>query len=232
MASFVLVHGAWHGGWCWVRVARLLRNAGHDVFTPTLTGLAERAHYRGTPINLTTHITDIADLLRWENLNDVILVGHSYAGAVISGAAAHEPARIRTLVYLDAFVPQPGQSVSNLRSDAARANTIQSASSNGAWLPPISAAHFNVNPADAAWVDSQCTPHPLGCFLQALPESGAALVPNRRYIFATNYPNTPFRQFRDPLSKDPAWRVDEIATGHDAMLDDPAGLAALLLREA
>jgi pimeloyl-ACP methyl ester carboxylesterase len=231
MTCFVLVHGAWHGGWCWARVARLLRNAGHEVFTPTLTGLAERAHYRGTPINLETHITDVADLLRWENLDQVVLVGHSYGGAVVNGAAAVQPSRIRTLVFLDAFLLQPGQAVWGGMEEPARTRVAESAASDGAWILPLSSAHFAVNPADQSWVDAQCTPQPIGCFLQALSASGADLVPNRRYIFATGYPRTPFRPFRDRVAADPTWRVDDIGTGHDAMLDDPAALATLLMRE-
>ena len=231
MASFVLVHGAWHGGWCWARLARLLRAAGHDVFTPTLTGLAERAHHPATPVTLATHITDIADLLRWENLSNVVLLGHSYGGAVITGAAAREPARIGTLVYLDAFIPRPGQAMWDLMNETTRARLAGGVAANGAWVVPLSAEHFNVNEADRAWVDSQCTPHPIGCFLQALPESGISLVAHRHYIFATGYERTPFRPFRDACAQDPAWRVDDIAAGHDAMLDNPADLAAILLKD-
>ncbi len=113
-ATFVLVHGAWHGGWCWVRVARLLREAGHLVFTPSLTGLGDRAHLARPEVDLTTHVHDIAGLLDMEEIEDAILVGHSYGGMVISGAAAQAPTRAAHLVYLDAFVPRAGQAVMDL----------------------------------------------------------------------------------------------------------------------
>jgi pimeloyl-ACP methyl ester carboxylesterase len=108
MATFVLVHGAWHGGWCYARVARLLRAAGHDVYTPTLTGVGERAHLAALSMTLTTHVRDIVNVLEYENLSDVILCGHSYGGMVITGVAAAAGERIRTLFYLDAFLPEDG----------------------------------------------------------------------------------------------------------------------------
>jgi len=108
MATFVLVHGAWHGGWCWKRVAALLRQAGHEVFAPTLTGLGERAHLMSNAIDLHTHIRDILGVLQWEELADVVLCGHSYGGMVISGVADRVPEKLRSLVYLDAFVPDNG----------------------------------------------------------------------------------------------------------------------------
>jgi pimeloyl-ACP methyl ester carboxylesterase len=232
MATFVLVHGAWHGGWCWARVAKLIRDAGHDVHTPTLSGLAERAHLPGTSISLTTHVTDITSLLQWWDLSDVILVGHSYGGAVITGVASRVAGRLRSLVYLDAFVPQDGQAIIDLMSDSGRANLMAAAAINGAWIPPISAAHFEVNDVDRAWVDAQCTPHPIGCFLEATRLTGReAAVARRVYLFATSYRNTPFRPFHDRFRNDPAWHVEQIATGHDAMLDDPRALATLLLNE-
>ena len=106
MSTFVLVHGAWHGGWCWRRVERLLRAQGHEVLTPTLTGLGERAHLMSRQIDLETHIEDVLGVLRIENLRDVVLCGHSYGGMVITGVADREPECITALVYLDAFVPE------------------------------------------------------------------------------------------------------------------------------
>ena len=109
MTTFVLVHGAWHGGWCYKRVARLLRQAGHDVYTPTLTGLGERAHLMNRAIALDTHVQDIVGVIRCEELSDVVLCGHSYGGMVITGVAEQMAAKIRSLVYLDAFVPENGK---------------------------------------------------------------------------------------------------------------------------
>jgi len=107
--TYVLVHGAWHGSWCWKRVRKSLRDAGHQVFTPTLTGVGDRSHLNSAAINLSTHIADVVNLLQWEDLSDVVLCGHSYGGSVISGVIDRIPERIRTLVYLDAFVPEDGE---------------------------------------------------------------------------------------------------------------------------
>ena len=116
--TFVLVHGAWHGGWCWQRVADRLRNGGHKVFTPTLTGLGERSHLLRTGIDIGTHITDVVNVLKWERLSDVVLCGHSYGGFVISGVAEQMASAIRSIVFLDAFVPNDGDTTQNLTSAA------------------------------------------------------------------------------------------------------------------
>ena len=111
MSTFVLVHGAWHGSWCWKRVRRALQNLGHDVFTPTLTGVGERSHLLTREVNLETHIQDVVNLLQWEDLTGVVLCGHSYGGVVVSGAADRVAERIGSMVYLDAFVLDNGQSL-------------------------------------------------------------------------------------------------------------------------
>src|SRR3954449_4648480 len=111
MATFVLVHGAWHGSWCWKRVRKALQSAGHDVFTPTLTGVADRSHLASPNVNLEMHVADVVNLIRWEELDDVVLCGHSYSGCVIPGVADRVPERLRALVYLDAFILENGQSL-------------------------------------------------------------------------------------------------------------------------
>src|SRR6204780_3652494 len=116
--TFVLVHGAWHGGWCWQRVADWLRHGGHAVFTPTLTGLGERSHLLRAGIDLTTHVTDVVNVIKWEELSDVVLCGHSYGGMVISGVADQMAAAIRSIVFLDAFVPKNGEAAQDLTSSA------------------------------------------------------------------------------------------------------------------
>ena len=120
MSTFVLVHGAWHGSWCWKRVRKALQDQGHQVFTPTLTGIAERSHLLSPTVNLDTHIDDVVNLIRWEELSDVVLCGHSYGGAVISGVADRIPDRIRSLVYLDAFLLEDGESLHDLLSEGQR----------------------------------------------------------------------------------------------------------------
>src|ERR1700728_4589280 len=113
--TFVLVHGAWHGGWCWRRVTDRLTVKGHRVYTPTLTGVADRSHLLSESVNLSTHVTDVVNLIRWEEMTDIVLCGHSYGGMVVTGVADKMSERIAALVYLDAFVPESGQSMQDLR---------------------------------------------------------------------------------------------------------------------
>jgi pimeloyl-ACP methyl ester carboxylesterase len=158
LTTFVLVHGAWHGGWCYKRVARLLRQAGHEVYTPTLTGLGERAHLMNRTIDLNTHVQDIVGVIRCEELSDVVLCGHSYGGMVIAGVAEQIAAKISALVYLDAFVPENGKSLFDYQAaevaERMRSDAVQNG--EGYMITPIPAARFAVNAADAGWVDAMC----------------------------------------------------------------------------
>jgi pimeloyl-ACP methyl ester carboxylesterase len=163
MATYVLVHGAWHGSWCWKRVRKALQTAGHDVFTPTLTGVGERSHLNSAGVSLSTHIADVANLIRWEELSDVILCGHSYGGCVISGAADRIPDRIRALVYLDAFVPEDGDALTAMLPPG-QAQGMRQAAEDGWKVAPIPAEAFKVNTRDSAWVNRQCTPQALATF--------------------------------------------------------------------
>src|SRR5258707_5324266 len=159
--TFVLVHGAWHGGWCWQRVADRLRGGGHAVFTPTLTGLGERSHLLRAGIDLNTHITDIVNVMKWEDLSDVVLCGHSYGGMIIAGVAEQMAPAIRSIVFLDAFVPRNGESTQDLTGAAVREG-IQAALQRGEiGMPPRTGEAFGVNPADRAWVDRLCVPQPI-----------------------------------------------------------------------
>ena len=176
---FVLVHGAWHGGWCWRRVVDRLTAKGRYVVAPTLTGLGERSHLASDSITLSTHIDDVVNEIKWKDLDAVTLVGHWYGGMVITGVAERVRERIAAIVYLDAFLPQDGQSLSTLRGSRG------SAPSPEAFAPPIPAASFRVNAKDAAWVDSKMTPHPVKCFTETLRVSGAYLtIPQKIYIRA------------------------------------------------
>jgi pimeloyl-ACP methyl ester carboxylesterase len=230
MTTFVLVHGAWHGGWCYKRVARLLRQAGHEVYTPTLTGLGERAHLMSRTIDLNTHVQDIAGVIRWEELSDVVLCGHSYGGMVITGVAEQAADKIGTLVYLDAFVPENGTSLfdyfpgEQMRTDAAE-------NGEGYIVTPISAARFQVNANDAAWVDAMCVKHPLATFEQKLALSGQR-VPKNVYILATGWESSTFRQIAARFKDETGWQVVSIACGHDVMIDRPQELAAALIAAA
>jgi pimeloyl-ACP methyl ester carboxylesterase len=230
--TFILVHGAWHGGWCYRRVADVLIRAGHRVFAPTLTGLGERSHLYDAEINLTVHIEDVSKVLHYERLGDVTLVGHSYGGMVVTGVAARHPEKINSLVYLDAFIPGHNQSLHDLVPEQdARAQRESATSQNRYSVAPIAAEVFNVNPADRAWVDSLCTPQPLSTFTERLPLTDAIeRVTRKIYVLATGNPMVGlFRTFRDVVARRPGWRSYELACGHDVMIDLPGETAEILL---
>ena len=151
--TFVLVHGAWHGGWCWQRVADRLRGGGHAVFTPTLTGLGERSHLLRHGIDLKTHVTDVVNVMKWEGLSDVVLCGHSYGGFGISGVAEQIAPAIRSIVFLDAFVPRNGESVLDLTGPAVQEGVRNALQRGDIAIPPRAAEAFGVNEADSAWMD-------------------------------------------------------------------------------
>lgn len=232
MANFVLVHGAFHGGWCYSRVAAILRAAGHEVFTPTLTGCGERVHLCGQAINLSTHVHDIVNLFHYEGLEDVILCGHSYGGMVITAVAAAVGEKIRALFYLDAIVPEHGQCLFDVVGREIMIGTLASAATTGGWVPPLSASFMGVNSRDAAWVDSLCTPHPIATFLQKIELTGKeALVRNRTYMLADAFNLAANHSRFTQLREDPAWKTVTVNCGHDIMIDEPAALALCLLEE-
>jgi pimeloyl-ACP methyl ester carboxylesterase len=218
VATFVLVHGGGHGGWCWGPLARRLRDAGHDVHTPTLTGLGERAHLLTPEIDLDTHVTDVAGVLFHEDLHDVVLVGHSYGGTVVTGVADRSPDRLRALVYLDAARPRDGQSTLDLLGNP----TFEQAGGRivdgvELFLFPDGAApqHYGVtDPAVAAWMAPRLTPHPWRSFAQPLRLTGAGdRVP--RYHIACRGAPAPGR----------VWVLD---AGHDLMLTATDDVAEIL----
>jgi pimeloyl-ACP methyl ester carboxylesterase len=171
--TFVLVHGAWHGGWCWLRVADRLRGGGHTVFTPTLTGLGERSHLLRAGIDLKTHIVDVVNVMKWEGLSDVVLCGHSYGGFVISGVAEQMAPAIRSIVFLDAFVPRNGECVLDLTGAAVQEGVRNALQRGDIVIPPRPAEAFGVNPADRAWVDRLCVGQPIGTFTDKIALTGA-----------------------------------------------------------
>src|SRR3954471_18898607 len=231
MATFVLVHGAWHGSWCWARVRRALADRGHQVFTPTLTGVGERSHLLSREIDLQVHVDDVANLIRWEALDEVILCGHSYGGCVISAAADAVPARIAALVYLDAFLLEEGEALHDLLPDEHKEMQLSLANQYGeGWrVPPIPAEVFNVNARDRDWVDRQCTPQPLATFQQKLRLSGGlSSIMRNHFIYASGWEGTPFAPSYE-RAQARGWTTSEIACGHDVMLDDPETLVAELL---
>jgi pimeloyl-ACP methyl ester carboxylesterase len=233
--TFVLVHGAWAGSWCWRRVADRLRGDGHAVFTPTLTGLGERSHLLRPGIDLATHVADIVNVMRWERLSDVVLCGHSYGGFVISGVAEEVPALIRSIVFLDAFVPENGDTIQKLTASVpAVQDAIRAASQRGdLGVSPRSAEAWGVNEADRQWVDDFCVQQPIGTFVSPIALSGAREnIARKTYIRAKSYNNPIFdRAFAAPQS-DPSWNCHQVLCGHFVMVDMPDRLTELLLQAA
>jgi pimeloyl-ACP methyl ester carboxylesterase len=225
---FVLVHGAWHGGWCWNKMIPLLRAAGHAVFAPTLTGLGERAHLLAPGIDLSTHVDDVVGVLEYEDLNDVILIGHSYGGMVISGVAERAASRLRHLVHLDAFLPEDGKAV----WDYGPGDVLdEMANSQGdGWRLPsyMTAADFGVtDPDDAAWVDARLGAQPYKTFTERLVlTAGAGDGVSRSYILTTQ---DLFVSHADRARENGFDYHELLSAGHDAMITRPAELVELLL---
>ena len=236
MATFVLVHGAWHGGWCWRRVTERLRAQGHTVFTPTLTGLGERAHLATPEVDLDTHINDVLALIETEELSDIVLCGHSYGGVVVTGAADRIADTIRSLVFLDAFIPENGQSMFDIQGPERErmSRTLADEQGQGWLVPSFSAAWFCVaDPDDAAWVDRRCVPQPIGTYAQTVSVTGAwQKIPRLSYIYALGYANSLFGPFAKRAKADASWRYHEVPCGHDVMIDMPDELTALLIEAA
>ena len=229
--TFVLVHGAWHGGWCWRRVADVLQQRGHTVFTPTMTGLGERSHLIDGKINLTTHVTDIVNVIKWESLN--VLVGHSYGGIIISGVAEALRDTISSIVFLDAFVPASGDSIATQASQPVRESIPAAAEKGETIMKPVSAAVFRVNEKDRAWVDAMCTPHPLATLTDKITLTGAHdRIAKKAYIRAKGYPSIPFDTAQERANAAAGWRVYELPCGHDAMVDMPGQLTDILVEVA
>jgi pimeloyl-ACP methyl ester carboxylesterase len=230
--TFVLVHGAWHGGWCWIKVTRLLTDAAHVVYTPTLTGLGERAHLARPEVDLETHVQDVLAVLETEELRNVVLVGHSYGGMVISGVAARARNRIERLVYLDAFVPDAGQSIFSLMPPE-RADAMRKAAAEGeGWrIPPFPPARFGVtSQRDTDWLLRRLVPQPLQTFEQpvaAVPAADAA----RTYLYCSKPAMGTFDRFAERLRDDRKWKFHDVKTGHDAMVTAPGEIAKILMAE-
>jgi pimeloyl-ACP methyl ester carboxylesterase len=231
--TFVLVHGAWHGGWAWRRVADRLRARGNIVFTPTLTGLGERSHLRHPTIDLSLHIADVLSVIKYEGVRDFVLVGHSYGGCVISGVAEAMPDAIRSIVFLDAFIPGNGDATLDLVQPAVQ-DVIRAALTRGETTVPVrDAAAFKVNEKDRAWVDALATPQPIGTMTEKIKLTGARdRVARKTYIRASGYPNVSFDKAYARVKADRSWRTYEVPCGHDVMIDEPDRLTEILLEVA
>lgn len=228
MGNYVLVHGGWQGGWSYGRVARLLRKLGHEVYTPTLTGLGERSHLAKTRINLDTHIADVVNTLLWEDLSNVVLVGHSFGGVVISGVADRLPERIAALVYLDALVPNSVDTLFTLRPEYMARFVGDIARGDGLLVPPRPASVFDaVSPEDWRWIDSKTTPHPFACFAQSIHLTGRyAEVPKRIYVYAVGgICDGMYESYRERPDSEV---IGVEHSGHSIMIDQPVRVAEIL----
>ena len=230
MRTYVLVHGAFGGAWGWRRIRPLLWAKGHPVFTPTLTGLGERVHLATPEVNLSTHITDVVNCLYFEDLTDIVLVGHSYGGMVITAVADAVPERIAHLVYVDAILPEDGQSGADMGALPPR----------DGWVVP---APLQDPPPDEtpeqAWARVRLVPHPFATLEEKvhLSQSLESRPFTRTYIKAGAEPYNPdnpgnFWRAADRVRNDPAWRYVELPCGHSIQRDMPNELAALLLELA
>lgn len=229
--TFVLVHGAWRGGWCWRRVADRLQARGHKVFTPTLTGLADRSHLLDAKVNLTTHVNDIANLIKWEQLENIVLVGHSYGGFVVSGVAEKAGNKIASIVYADAFVPENGESCADLVPRVSE--SIAKLSSKGEIaMPAAPASFYAVNEKDRAWVDEMCTPQPSAAFLEKITLTGARdRIARKTFIRGKGFA-TPVFDTAQARAQAKSWTMHELPCGHDVMVDMPDQVTDILLQAA
>lgn len=233
-ATFVLVHGGGHGGWCYNKVARRLRSAGHEVYTPTLTGLGERKHLLSVDTDLTTHITDIVNTLIYEDLHEVILVGHSYGGMVITGVADRAADRIRELVYLDAAHPADGQSLVDTAPAAMAFARSSSQFVDGVELvmwpnDAVVAAMGVTDPEDVAILQARMLPHPWKTFAEPLRlvNGDAALkIPRTNINCSASLQNSAEVDRSKQLA---GHRNFEIDTGHDLMMTEPEKVTEMLL---
>lgn len=231
MADFILVHGAWHGGWCWSRVLPLLQQAGHRAHAPTLTGVGDRRHLLSPAVDLHTHVTDTVEAIANEEFDRVILVGHSYAGMVITGVADRMPTRVARLVYLDAIVPLPGESWSSGHPpDVVAGRVAAAAPSQGLSLPPPDPIVYGLSGADRDWVARRQSPHPFAPYRQPLDFDGTRwrAMP-RTFIDCVEPPLATVEPSRRRVREQPGWDLRVMQVGHDPMVQAPRALADLLI---
>lgn len=230
MVDFVLVHGAWHGGWCWRHVVPLLRAAGHRAHAVTLTGLGERAHLMGPSIRLSTHVDDAVGLIQSEELDQIVLVGHSYGGMIITGVADRVGQRLAQLVYLDAVVPAPGESWSSGHDAQIQASRRRIIAASGV-LPPPDPAAYGLHGPDHDWVARRQTAQPGTLYDEPLWFDAKRIESIPRTFIDCIAPALPtIDASRRRVRAEAGWRVIELVTGHDPMVSAPADVVRTLLQ--
>jgi pimeloyl-ACP methyl ester carboxylesterase len=231
MATFVLVHGAWAGSIVWKPIEPRLRAAGHEVLRPTLTGLGERKHLVNRSVNLDTHIQDVVGVIDYEDLADIVLVGHSYGGMVVTGVADRVPDKTASLVYLDAFLPESGQSLASLAPNLpGQAQPPAPTAATEDWLtPPLPPGAFEVtDPQLQRFMETKTAPQPTACFTQPVTLTGGIdRIGKKTYILATKPPL--FKAFHDKVASKPGWTVHSLPCTHMVQVDMPEELTTLLL---
>ena len=225
--TFLVCHGAWSAGYGWKKMHPLMAAAGHRLVTPTYTGLGEREHLAQPGIDLETHITDVLNVIRYEDLRDIVLIGHSYGGMVATGVADRARDRITQLIYLDAFVPEDGQSLFDL--NGSRDQMMKAAAAGDGWRAPPMPTPPDTPEEDAKWLAERRIPHPVKCFSQALELKNGKLTLPRSYIYALRAnPADTFRQFAERAKRESGWRYYDIDASHSPQVTAPQALFALL----
>jgi pimeloyl-ACP methyl ester carboxylesterase len=226
--TFLVCHGAWSAGWAWKKMHPLMNRAGHRLVTPTYTGLGERAHLAHPAIDLETHITDMLQVIKYEDLRDIVLIGHSYGGMVATGVADRARDKVKQLIYIDAFVPADGQSLLDFLADSEQRRMREGARSGDGWRVPPNPTPPDTSSEDAAWLNERRVHTPINCFEAKLNLSAPLTLP-RSYIYATRAaPSDTFGQFAKMAKNDLAWRYHEIDASHSPNVTAPEALMALL----
>jgi len=230
MATFLIAHGAWSAAWAWKKMRPLLQAWGHVLFTPTYTGLGERAHLASREIGLQTHIADVLGTLEFEDLRDVVLVGHSYGGMVATGVADRARARLRRLVYLDAFVPRDGQSLLDLLPPDVRERMREAARTVGeGWRVPPNPVPPDTSEADLAWLMPRRVMHPLRTFEEPIRLTAPEGAVSRAYVYCTRIaPGDVFGPFAERARREAGWEYLELDASHSPNVTAPETLAVLL----
>jgi pimeloyl-ACP methyl ester carboxylesterase len=229
MATFLVAHGAWSAGWAWKKMRPRLHALGHELFTPTYTGLGERAHLASRDVGLDTHVVDICAVIEMEDLRDVVLIGHSYGGMVATAVADRMAANVSRLVYLDAFVPRDGQAVFDLHTPEVRERMRVAAREGDGWRVPAMPPPADTPPGDLEWMLPRRLAHPIGCFEDRVQLTGEVDRLPKSYIYATRPgPGDVFRQFATRAQTEPGWEYLEIDSSHNPHVTAPDVLTKLL----
>jgi pimeloyl-ACP methyl ester carboxylesterase len=227
-ATFLVCHGAWSAGWAWKKMHPLMAARGHRLVTPSYTGLGERAHLAGPSIDLETHIQDVLNVIRYEDLRDIVLVGHSYGGMVATGVADRARDVVSQLIYLDAFVPDDGQSLLDL-NEPARVRMQELARAGDGYRVPPNPTPPDTPQADLDWLTARRVDMPIKCFETKLRLQGGSVSLPRSYIYATRItPADTFGRFAKRAKSEPGWRYFEIDASHSPNVTAPEALMALL----